>query len=119
MVRLRFQRYGRHNNPFYRLAAIDGRTRRDGPVLENLGWYNPIARDETKQLEINEERVKYWISKGAQPSETVRDILAKRNIGDVKAWEAVRARQRKIVEEKKAAAAAAEAAGEKKEEKKA
>ena len=45
MVRLRFQRLGRHNRPFYRLAALDKRTRRDGVVIENLGWFNPIEKD--------------------------------------------------------------------------
>lgn len=119
MVRLRFQRLGRHNRPFYRLAAIDQRTRRDGVVIEALGWFNPIEKDSAKQIQINEERVKYWISQGAQPTDTVRDFLAKRSLVDVKGWEKDREHDRKRAEKKKAAEAAKAAEGEKKEEAKA
>jgi small subunit ribosomal protein S16 len=114
VVRLRFQRTGRHNRPFYRLAAIDGRERRDGPCLENLGWYNPIEKDPAKQLLINEERVKYWLSVGALPSDTVEDILAKRNLVNLKKWDARRTQRREAV----AARKAYEAANPKKDEKK-
>ena len=107
MVRLRFQRTGRHNRPFYRLAAIDGRVRRDGPCLENLGWFDPREADATKALNINEERVKYWLSVGAKPSETVEDFLAKRNLCGLKAWEARRTQRREDVATRKAAEAAA------------
>lgn len=112
VVRLRFQRTGRHNHPCYRLAAIDSRTRRDGPVIENLGWYNPIDPDATKQVNFNEDRIKYWLSVGALPSETVEDILAKRGIGNLKAWEERRKSRSAVVAKNKvtAAAAAAEAA---------
>ena len=116
VVRIRLQRLGRHNRPFYRINAVDKRTRRDGSAIEQLGWYDPMAKDPAKQLELNEERVKYWISVGAQPSETLRDVLAKRKLVDVAAWEKDREADRKMVEAKKAAAALA---GEKKEEKKA
>lgn len=109
MVRLRLQRLGRRNRPFYRLNAIDQRTRRDGRVIENLGFYDPLAPDQTKQIQIDGERVKYWISVGAQPSETVRDMLAKRGLVDTKVWEQDRTHQRKRAEAKQAAAAAAPA----------
>lgn len=118
MVRLRFQRLGRHNRPFYRLAALDKRTRRDGSVIENLGWFNPIETDPAKQVQINEERVKHWLSVGAQPTDTVRDFLAKRGLVDVKAWEKDREHDRKRLEARKAAEAAKAAAGDAKEEKK-
>lgn len=75
MVRLRMQRLGRTHRPFYRICAIDQRTRRNGTVIERLGWYNPIEKDESKQLELNAERVQYWLSMGAQPSETVENML--------------------------------------------
>lgn len=103
------QRMGRRNRAFFRVAAIDQKTRRNGSVIEALGWYDPIAKDPAKQIQLNEERLKYWVSVGAKPSETVRDMLAKRNIVDVKEWEADRAYDRKMVEKKKAAAAAAPA----------
>lgn len=88
MVRIRMQRFGRHRSPFYRISAIDARTRRDGRVIEQLGWYNPSESDATKQIELNGERVKYWLSVGAQPSETVRDFFAKHNLIDKASWEA-------------------------------
>jgi small subunit ribosomal protein S16 len=112
------QRLGRRNRPFYRINAVEKQTRRNGPVIESLGWYDPIAADPAKQLNINEERMKHWLSKGAQPSDTMRDILAKRGLVDVKTWEADRAHDRKVIEERKAREAAAPAEG-KKEEKKA
>lgn len=107
MVRIRMQRLGRRNRPFYRIAAVEKQTRRNGPVIENLGFYDPLAADVTKQINLNEERVKHWLSKGAQPSDTVRDMLAKRGWVDVKAWEADRATDRANVVAKVAAAAAA------------
>jgi small subunit ribosomal protein S16 len=107
VVRIRMQRLGRKNRPFYRIAAIDQRTRRNGRVIEPLGVYDPVHPDPTKQIVINEERMKYWLSVGAQPTDTVRDMLARRNIGDVKAWEAQRAIDREVVAKKAAAAAAA------------
>ena len=119
MLRIRLQRLGRKNRPFYRVSAVDQKTRRDGRVVEALGWYDPLASDQAKQLELNEERLKYWLSKGAQPTDTIHDMLAKRQMVNVEAWEKDRAYDRKMVEEKKAKADAAAAAGEKKEEKKA
>ena len=108
------QRTGRKNRPFYRIQVLDKRTRRDGASIEQLGWYDPMAKDPAKQVNLNEERAKYWISVGAQPSDTVRDFFARRNLVETKSWEAKRARQRKHVEDTKAAAAAA---AEKKDEK--
>jgi small subunit ribosomal protein S16 len=109
MVRIRMQRLGRKNLPFYRINAVEKKTRRNGPVIEALGFFDPLANDPAKQVQINEERIKFWLSKGAQPSDTVRDFLAKRGIGDLKAWEADREHDRKVVAENKAKAAAAPA----------
>ena len=118
MVRIRMQRLGRKNLPFYRINAVEKKTRRNGPVIEALGYFDPLANDPAKQVHINEERIKFWLSKGAQPSDTVRDFLARRGIGDLKAWEADREHDRKVVAENKAKAAAAPAAeGDKKAEK--
>ena len=111
MVRIRMQRLGRHNRPFYRISAIEKRVRRDGRIIEQLGWYDPLASDKSKQLEINTERVKYWLSVGAQPSDTCRDFFARQNLIDVPTWEKNRAYDRKMVEKNKAAEAAAAAAG--------
>ncbi|MEQ8770431.1 MAG: 30S ribosomal protein S16 [Phycisphaerales bacterium] len=105
MVRLRLMRLGRQHRPFYRLNAIDQRTRRNGQVIEPLGWYNPMAPQGTQDLELNVERIQYWLSKGAKPSETVRDILAKNDVLSDKAkaeWQADREVARKRVTAKKA-----------------
>ena len=104
MVRIRMQRLGRRHRPFYRINAIDQRTRRDGRFIENLGWYDPIATNPDRQLKLNAERIKYWLSVGAQPSETMRDILVKNGLMDKAAWEAERKVARERVEAKKAAA---------------
>ena len=74
MVVLRLKRMGRRHRPFYRLNAMDKRAPRDGRVIEELGWFDPIA-PEDKQLKINVERVDYWLSVGAQPSRTVCGLL--------------------------------------------
>lgn len=89
MVRIRMQRFGRTHRPFYRINAIDGRVKRNGAVLENLGWYNPVETKPDLQLHLKTDRIKEWIAKGAQPSETVMDILGNNELleGDMlDAW---------------------------------
>lgn len=110
MVRLRLQRLGRTNRAFFRISAMDKRARRDGPFVEQIGWYDPMATEESKKVGLNVERAKYWISVGAQPSDTVRDILVKRDLMPREPWEAERARQREVLKKnlEKAAAAPAE-----------
>ncbi len=80
MVRLRLKRFGRRHSPFYRLCAMDKRTPRNGVAIEELGYYNPIEKDDAKALKLNGERIQYWLSVGAQPSETVRSLLRKAEI---------------------------------------
>jgi small subunit ribosomal protein S16 len=112
LVRIRLQRTGRTHRPFYRIQVTDGRQRRDGAAIELLGWYDPLAKEADKQLNLKEDRLKYWLSVGAQPSDTMKDFLAKRNLIDTTAWEAERKRQRDRVEAAKAAAATPAAEGE-------
>lgn len=107
-------RLGRRNRPFYRIQIQDKRERRDGAFIEQVGWYDPMAKDSSKQIFLEVDRLKYWLGVGAQPSDTVRDFLAKQNLVDLASWEAERARQRSVVEKKKAAAASGEAKEEKK-----
>ncbi len=102
------QRMGRTHRPFYRINAVDSHNPRDGRVIERLGWYDPITTD--NKVELNEERIKYWLSVGAQPSDTVRDMLGHRDLLPAKAkakWESDRKTARERVETKKAAEAAA------------
>ena len=79
MVVLRLKRLGRRHRPFYRLNAMDKRAPRDGKVIEELGWFDPLAK-EPRQHELNHDRVCYWLSVGAQPSNTVRDLLSRAKI---------------------------------------
>jgi small subunit ribosomal protein S16 len=84
---------GRRNRPFYRINAVEKRNKRDGRVLENLGWYDPESRDVSKQVSLKEDRIKHWLSNGAQPSDTVNDLLAKASIIDAEKWQAERRRR--------------------------
>lgn len=115
------QRQGRRNSPFFRISAVDQKSRRDGRVIEALGWFNPLESDPSKSLKLNAERIQYWLSVGAQPSDTVRDMLGRADMlpANIKTqWEADRKASREDVEKKKAAAAAAAEAAAKPAEKK-
>lgn len=79
-VKIRMMRLGRRHRPFFRINAVDGRTPRDGRILEKLGHLDPIEKDVTKQLVLNLERVQHWLDLGAIPSESVDDILAKQGL---------------------------------------
>lgn len=78
MVAMRLARIGSKKRPFYRIVVIDKRRARNGRFLEVLGQYSPIST--SNQIQINPERAQYWLSKGAEPSETVRSILRKKEI---------------------------------------
>ena len=69
---IRMSHHGRTNRPFFRVGVYDVRTRRDGPPVEALGWYDPRATDAAKQFEVKAERVAYWFGQGARVSPTVR-----------------------------------------------
>lgn len=79
MVVLRLKRMGRRHRPFFRLNAIDKRSPRDGRVLEELGWFDPIAAED-KQLNLKADRIDYWLSVGAQPSDTAKGLLRRAGI---------------------------------------
>ena len=74
-VKLRLKRMGRRHRPFYRVAAMDARRKRDGRVLEELGYYDPINKDVGAQLVLKLDRIDYWLSVGAQPTDTVRRLI--------------------------------------------
>ena len=79
MVRLRLCRAGKRNAAYWRLGAFHKKDRRDGEPSEYLGSYNPHAEGEEK-YQLNEERIKYWLSVGAQPTDTVASLLKKAGI---------------------------------------
>ncbi|KAK9824395.1 hypothetical protein WJX72_009969 [[Myrmecia] bisecta] len=72
-VAIRFSRRGRKKVPFFRIVAVDSRKRRDGRPLEELGWYDPLR----KETNLNAPAIKKWLAVGAQPSETVGNLLKK------------------------------------------
>jgi small subunit ribosomal protein S16 len=109
VVRIRLQRLGRRNRPFYRISVMDERVKRDGRLIEELGWYDPVSKDESKQLHLNDDRAKFWIGQGAKPSETLMDIFAKRNLVDAEAWNKRRAWRVKAKQANKPAAEPAKA----------
>ena len=77
-VRIRLKRMGAKKRPFYRIVVADSRSPRDGRFIEEIGIYNPTT--EPSVFEVNEEKVKDWLKKGAQPSETVKSLLKKADI---------------------------------------
>ena len=76
-VKLRLKRMGRKNRAYFRLNAIDARAPRDGRVIEELGWYDPVNQDKTKQFHADLDRCRYWLDHGAVPSGTVSSLLKK------------------------------------------
>ncbi len=80
MVKLRLKRFGRNHRSVYRLAAMESRSPRDGRVLEELGHYDPSNRVAEQQVRLDAERVKYWLGRGALPTDTVRHLLKKHGI---------------------------------------
>jgi small subunit ribosomal protein S16 len=75
-VKIRMTRMGRRHRPFFRINAIDSRCSRDGKILEKLGHYDPVEKDKEKQIVLNVERIRYWLDKGAIPSDTVSDMFS-------------------------------------------
>jgi small subunit ribosomal protein S16 len=75
MLKIRLSRYGARHNPWYRIVVADSKVKRDGKYVEKIGYYNP--RMQPKVLEINLEKFKYWVNKGAQPTESVKKLVKK------------------------------------------
>ena len=74
-VKIRMKRVGAKNAPVFRIVVADGRSPRDGKFIEQLGTYQPLKKGHNFTLDL--ERAKYWISKGAQPSDTVASFIRK------------------------------------------
>jgi small subunit ribosomal protein S16 len=79
-VKIRMSRMGRRHRPFFRINVIDSRTPRDGRIIEKLGHYDPLEKSSEKEIVIDLERVKYWLDKGAIPSDAVSEILLRKGI---------------------------------------
>ena len=75
-VKIRMKRVGTKNTPVYRIVVADSRSPRDGKCIEEIGTYQPLKQGENFTLKL--DRAQYWVSKGAQPSDTVRSFLRNR-----------------------------------------
>ena len=77
-VKIRLKRMGAKKAPFYRVVVADSRSPRDGRFIEEIGYYDPTKTPVV--IKIDEERAKYWVGTGAQPSETVKALLVKAGV---------------------------------------
>ena len=77
-VKIRLARHGAKKRPFYRIVVADSESPRDGRFLENVGTYNPLS--DPADISLKQERIKYWIEKGAIPTDTVKSILKKEGV---------------------------------------
>lgn len=76
-VRIRMKRLGRKHRPFYRICAMDAHAPRDGKVIEELGYYDPMVKETDARAVLDGERVAYWLGVGALPSDNVRVLIKK------------------------------------------
>ncbi len=74
-VKIRLRRMGMKKHPFYRVVVADVRSPRDGRCIEEIGYYNPMTQP--AEIKIDNDRAKYWMQSGAQPTDTVRILLKK------------------------------------------
>ena len=123
-LKIRLTRQGAKKRPFYRIVVADARSPRDGRYLEIVGTYNPmLAKDSGERVKLDEERIKHWMSNGAQPTDRVAGFLAAVGIGEkvvrnnpekakpkAKAQERLKEAEMAAKEAAEAATAAAEAA---------
>ena len=72
-VRIRLARTGKKHQPSFRIVVANSRSKRNGKIIENLGFYNPLTEPAT--IQVNRERFDYWLSVGAQPSDVVRELV--------------------------------------------
>ncbi len=77
-VKLRLKRMGAKQKPFYRIVAADSRSPRDGRFIETVGTYNPLLKE--NNITLDEEKITKWINSGAQPTDTVRNLLSKSGV---------------------------------------
>ncbi len=77
MVRIRMKKLGRKHRSFFRIVAIDSRQPRDGRIIEELGTYDPQVKEKDRRVTLKPDRIKYWLSVGAQPSERCQALFKK------------------------------------------
>ena len=79
MLTIRLARSGAKKRPFFHITVADSRKPRDGRFIEKVGYFNPISKGKEIRLEVNQERLNYWLSEGAQPSKRVLSLLKENN----------------------------------------
>ncbi len=79
MVTIRLSRGGAKKKPFYQMVVADSRRARDGKFIENVGFFNPMAKGQEEKLRLNMERIEYWIGTGAQPSDRVASLIKEKS----------------------------------------
>ena len=77
-VKIRLRRMGAKKNPFYRIVVADSRYPRDGRFIEEIGYYNPLQ--DPAEIKVDAEKAQKWIANGAQPTDTVKDLLTKAGV---------------------------------------
>ena len=77
-VKIRLKRMGAKKAPFYRIVVADSRSPRDGRFIEEIGYYNPM--EEPKVVKVDADKAKDWIAKGAQPTDTVKNLFKKHGV---------------------------------------
>ena len=77
MVRIRLARHGSKKNPFYHITVADQRRSRDGRFIERVGYFNPVAKGNAQEYRVEMDRVDYWLSKGAQPTDMVKKLVSR------------------------------------------
>ena len=78
-VKLRLTRMGSKRNPYYRIVVADSRSPRDGRIIEQIGSYNPVSKED-ENITLDEDKAIQWLKDGAKPSDTVRNILSRKGI---------------------------------------
>jgi len=114
-VRIRMKKMGRKHRPFFRICIMDSRVARDGKAIEEVGFYDPMVHDKSARVKLNLERVDYWLSVGAQPSEKVNALIRKvrtNKFGTAKAPPPMQAPKEKAPPASEESAEAAEATAE-------
>lgn len=78
-VKIRLKKFGAKARPYYRIVIMDSKAPRDSKTIDEIGLYHPIEAED-KQIRVDEEKAKLWLSRGATPTDTVRSLLNKKNI---------------------------------------
>ena len=108
--KMRLMRLGKKNHPIYRICVMEAGSPRDGACIENVGSYDPFLEAEQKRVRINKERAEYWLSVGAQPSETVLSFLKRAKVSGLIRQKPKRKRRRTATKTSLAAGTGAHAA---------